>query len=409
MKRSRLNLLVSLGIACLIGTASLPVYAYCLNPPSSSGNYYKWGASPVTYRVSDNLTDAKILKAIDDAFAAWGSVSCSTLSFTKGASFKIDSLNPTNHNQKAILVFWYTTSTGFPAATGNVYFTNMGFDGVDDIVMASISINGFDYNWSTDGASSTLDAQSIVTSSIGRVIGLKEDKAHSGDSVIGGAIQFADTSGRTLGKDDINGLHYLYNANNCPAEPTIGSNHCSTGIVTDGGVTDTGTDAGTDVGTDAGTDAGVTDQTVETDHGQTDQGQTDTTNDTAQTDQGNTSDGNNTDFAVPDSGDDASSSDSAISKDSSGQQCSSNEQCATNEVCTIHGVCERITIGCVSHDDCADGEVCTVDGKCLKSDGGCAVGSGNRNSGLMITVALVLLALGLFGRNSSRDSKKDSR
>lgn len=222
-----LSLLVLLGA----GEAA----AYCLMKTSGPNPYVAWKTMPVTYRVANNITDPQLLAAIDAAFATWGSVSCSTLAFQKGAPFTMCTQTPCPsgtvpflHATPYIYVYWFSTSTGFPSNSQYVVSMYLWHDQYQAIVGGSLALNAFTYQWNASGgnaAQSILDLQNGMTAFIGHVIGLDDSKVPGATMYPG--IAYGDTSKRTLEQDDINGLVYLYKAASCPAPPPPGPNGCS--------------------------------------------------------------------------------------------------------------------------------------------------------------------------------------
>ena len=229
-----------------LALAGTEARGYCLKKViGATKPYVSWKTMPVTYRISSNLKDAKILAAIDKAFATWAAVKCSKLKFKKGTPFTICKdaackafTNPT----KYIDVYWFTTTSALFKNTANpkmpymsyVYFSHDnagGFSGV------SIGVNGSGYKWSDTGTSTTLDVQNEMTRLIGGGIGLDDSKVAG--ATMYNQIKFGDTTKRSLHQDDINGLIYLYKDKGCPSPPAPGSNGCSSGgtIKLDGPVT----------------------------------------------------------------------------------------------------------------------------------------------------------------------------
>jgi hypothetical protein len=210
--------------------------AYCLADPPSNVPYPSFTTLPVTYQVSDTLTDPAILAAIDAAFSAWGNVDCSKLKFTKGAQFKpclsgsctagSVPFDPGDNSVKGIYVFWVTDAwAGFdnknnpstPFAS-NIFYWH---DSIGGIVGASIAINAKDYDFSADISGgctgAVFDVRDFVMPLIGGVIGLA--KSYTSPSVMDGVLKYCSTDHHNLTQDDINGLLYHYSDGTCPAPP----------------------------------------------------------------------------------------------------------------------------------------------------------------------------------------------
>jgi hypothetical protein len=217
---------------------------------------------PVEYRVSDTLTDAKMLAAIEAAFQAWGSVPCSKLKFTKGAQFPLASVK-FDHATPYIYVFWHTTSSPLFANPGGQPFyenTYVWQNNIGGIVGGSIAVNALDYKWNADGGDvkGTFDVQNAMTYMIGTVIGLT-------DSTVAGAamesnVAFGQIAKRTLTQDDKDALVYLYKDGSCTPPSAPNASGCSTGTVptTDGSVKkDGGVTPGKEGGVPPGKEGGV--------------------------------------------------------------------------------------------------------------------------------------------------------
>jgi hypothetical protein len=185
---------------------------------------------PVTYHVSDNLQDPATLAAIDQAFATWAAVACAELSFVNGGQFTMcTAADKTacpagtvhfDHATAEIYVFWYDAANASAYPANPQFFASrmLWYGTSQDLVGASIAVNGFDYAWDTTGGNATtLDVQNEMTALVGGVIGMAK-------STVPGATmypdtQFGDTSKRTLAQDDIDGVTYLYPDPSCPTPP----------------------------------------------------------------------------------------------------------------------------------------------------------------------------------------------
>jgi hypothetical protein len=252
-------------VLCLQADAA----AYCLNVPSALGKPIAWQTIPVTYHVSDNLTDTAILAAIDAAFTTWGSVQCSTLKFTKGAQFKMCTESDINkcpagtvhfeHGTPYLYVFWYdsSNSSAFPTASTSAAYNYVWYGMIGSISAASLAVNAFQYKWDGNGGDQTnlvFDTQSEIMPLIGAVIGLTESK--TAGAVMYPGMTYGSTTKRTLTQDDKDGLVYLYKDASCAAPPAPDPS-CGTVVPpTDGGGTTTGDGGGTTTGDGGGTTTG---------------------------------------------------------------------------------------------------------------------------------------------------------
>ena len=315
--------------ALCLTLASSEASGYCLKKViGATKPYVSWKTIPVTYTISSNLKDAKILAAIDKAFTTWGSVKCSKLKFSKIAAFTLCKdaackvfTNPTKH----INVFWFNASSSalFKNTTTPTMpymsYTYFSHDNAGGFAGVSIGVNGFDYKWGTTGSTSTLDVQNEMTNLIGGAIGLADSKVAAASMY--NQIKYGETSKQTLHQDDIYGLMYLYKDKGCPSPPPPGSNGCSSGgtTKTDGPVTPPKDSAVTPPKEGGGTppkDGGVDGATTQADGPVT---------------------GNEGGTTYPEGG---------SWPDTGGSS------------------------GCTKQTDCAADEVCTIEGKCIKKGGG---------------------------------------
>ena len=256
-------------LALSLSLVATDASGWCLKKFNANKPYAAWQTMPVEYRVSDTLTDPKMLAAIDAAFQTWGSVQCSKLKFTKGAQFPLASVK-FDHATPYIYVFWHvTSSTLFANPGGQPFFesTYVWQDNIGGIVGGSIAVNAFDYKWNAEGGDpkGIFDVQNAMTYMIGTVIGLT-------DSTVAGAamennVTYGQTSKRTLTQDDRDGLVYLYKESSCTAPPAPNASGCSTGTTPpvgdgkkDGGVTpgkEGGVPPGKEGGVPPGKEGGV--------------------------------------------------------------------------------------------------------------------------------------------------------
>lgn len=314
-------------LLCLAFTATLltpnAASAYCLNKiTTGTTDYAAWKKFPIKYKVSSNLTDATILKAIDDAFATWASAPCSKLKFQKDGTFDLATTKFDGHGVEAIYVFWYTAAAGFPTDPKYVAYTFFGHDNAGGLVQASVAANAFGYNWATDGDKAKLDVQGELVTLIGQVLGFATSNSKA--SVMQNTILFGDTSKRVLGPDDLDAVHQLYNEANCPAAPAPGANGCS--------------------GSPPGADGAVANP----------DGSTPPKTDGSTPPKADGSTPPKTDGSTPPTGDGSVKFDSfAPSGDGGGTSCVNSSQCASDQVCTAEGKCVKIGGG-------EDGGCCSV-------------------------------------------------
>lgn len=259
---------------------SLNAWGYCLKKePQSDPPFLAWTPVPANYQVSDTLTDAALLGAIEAAIKSWQDASCSVFTYNQGIQFPIDSV-AFEHAQPYLYIFWHTTPWEKFVNPNNAdqpyaSYTFTYWNKTGGISGASIALNAVDYKWDAQGgASDTFDVQNELTHLIGSVIGLTytPEAGH----VMSEGLKFGDTARRILSQDDMDAMAYLYKEDGCAAAPEPDPNTgCSTGVgpvadsggvVSDGGVTaDRGTSTpsdgggvapGTEAGVNPGTDAG---------------------------------------------------------------------------------------------------------------------------------------------------------
>jgi hypothetical protein len=230
-------------VLCCVRPAA--VSGYCLQKFKADKPFAAWTTVPVTYQVSDTLTDPDLLGAIDAAFQAWGSVSCSKLTFVRGAPFKLCAAKPCDpgtvefdHASPHLYLFWHTGAWGpfanpanptLPyASTSYVWQNNIG-----GIVGASIAVNAKDYAFQAKigaGCSGAIfDLKDFMMPLVGGVIGLT-------DSTVPGAVMYPDgskycsTAKSSLTPDDQGGVLYLYHQGPpCPSPPEPGPEGCTAG------------------------------------------------------------------------------------------------------------------------------------------------------------------------------------
>jgi hypothetical protein len=304
---------------CVVTAAALallaagPVHAYCLSGNMSGTKCRAFATKAITYRVSSNLTDAGLLAAIDKAFATWQAVTCTGLTFTKGAAFPISTTF--NNPGDGISIFWVTQASELPTGMDAKYYAYSfhGFNASGDLTSNSVAFNAIAtaYKWNaTGGAADTFDMQNVMTQYVGLAIGL--DYAVAAGSAMSKDLGYALTPDhRTLSADDINAVSALYPGTcakspaadaACPTKCTVGP----PGPTPDGGPR---------------TDA----QVVPTGDGKTTTGDGKTT----------TGDGKTTIY------------DYSVTKydGSTGAGCTSSTQCAAGQICSVDHVCVNTTSG----------------------------------------------------------------
>ncbi len=255
--------ITGIGVLSLL-LVSLNAWSYCLKiEPQSEPHFLAWTPVPANYQVSDTLSDASMLDAIEAAIKTWQDAPCSVFSYNKGAQFSMANVE-FEHGQPYLYIFWHTSpwdkfvnssNADQPYASYTFIYWNM----TGGIVGASIAINAVDYKWDAQGGSSdTFDVQNELTHLIGSVIGLTYTP-EAGHALSAG-IKFGDITRRTLSQDDMDAMVYLYQEAGCGDPPAPDPNTgCSTGS---GPTVDSGGETTNDGGVPADGGGGASDGTV---------------------------------------------------------------------------------------------------------------------------------------------------
>jgi hypothetical protein len=225
---------VAMASSCALAALAVDADAYCLRYYNGDTHFAKWSVVPVTYYVSDNLADAKLLAAIDAAFTAWGGVSCSKLKFTKGGSFKPCLADPCDsgtvkieHGTPYIYVFWVTTDLDKfknPTAGGQPFsaYPYSTQDNAGSLTSGSVAVNAKDYQYAESappGCLGVFDLQAFMMPLIGNVVGLGASDFSGGVMDDKTPVAFCSDKKRTLTDDDKNALYYFYSDGTCPKPP----------------------------------------------------------------------------------------------------------------------------------------------------------------------------------------------
>ncbi|MFZ5785280.1 MAG: hypothetical protein ACOY3Y_02455, partial [Acidobacteriota bacterium] len=240
MRRPALSSTCAAVLAVAVVVAPRASSAGCLYQAKANVPYVAWTPLPVTYRISDTLTDAKLIAAIDAAFQAWSSVPCSKLKFLKGQPFKICTTKPCatdtvafDHGTPYLYVFWFTTDWSEftdPKDPKIKYSSSSYFwqNNIGGIVGASVAVNAKDYQFMADASTgctgTTFDMQDFMMPLIGGVSGLTD--SNDATSVMAPGLKFCSTAKRNLTADDKLGLVYLYKENASCAAPTLDAAGC---------------------------------------------------------------------------------------------------------------------------------------------------------------------------------------
>jgi hypothetical protein len=227
-------------VAILAGTAlaSSQARAYCLYR-NNTGRCEGFATTTIKYRISSNLTDAAIIKAIDDAFATWQAVTCTGLTLQKDtATFPVTT--PMGSNSGYIAVYWVKQASELqsPMTQDDYAFWYHGYNPSGDRASFAMFFNAFKYNWNTTGGSASspfiFDVQNVLTQFVGLALGL--DYSKTAGTVMSNDIAYGQTSKRTLTQDDINAVSAMYRGT-CSTPPgmDVGCVTCTVGPVGPGG------------------------------------------------------------------------------------------------------------------------------------------------------------------------------
>lgn len=192
--------------------ALLAVFVFCLSVQSvsafkvsrtSSGAVIKWSNPYETYVVNRNGGPADALKAIKAAGATWTNVSTSSFSFQYGG--KSSSTKHGNLDYINLVNFAKMGNTGVVAENMRWFNTNTG-----QLLDSDIQFNT-SLKWSTNGAAGTYDVQNVMTHEMGHSLSLNDLYNYADrDKTMFGIVDVRETKKRTLHKDDIKGISYLY-------------------------------------------------------------------------------------------------------------------------------------------------------------------------------------------------------
>jgi hypothetical protein len=196
------------------GTSYIAVILLVLLTPALAVNTYgfevsktisdaeiRWDSTEVSYQLNPSGGPAGSLAAIQASMATWTAVAASDFSFDyNGTTAKsICDLDYENIVTFGVLgadtlaqnAFWYYTATG-------------------EIVDSDIEVNSI-YAWSTNGSAGTYDLQNVCTHEFGHSLSLADlYNAADSEKTMYYMAGVEETKKRTLHRDDINGIAYLY-------------------------------------------------------------------------------------------------------------------------------------------------------------------------------------------------------
>ncbi|MGE0126887.1 MAG: matrixin family metalloprotease [Blastocatellales bacterium] len=202
--------------------------SYVRSPLSSgNGTPLSWNlANPMTAEVvggrivynlhqagSDNLSFSQVEQAIAASFQAWEDVPTSAIAFSRGPN----TTSTKTGNDNLLQLFWLenstTTSDGLNVAGVLALSRLTSFASgprTGEIIDASLTFNGNQFQWAVDGRNDAADVVEIATHEIGHILGLSH-------TPIGGATMFPRTGvgrlrGRTLESDDAVAVSAVYPA-----------------------------------------------------------------------------------------------------------------------------------------------------------------------------------------------------
>jgi hypothetical protein len=236
-----MNRVVSALLALLtLGALASPARAYI--PEESQWNP---ASVPIHYRINTASIPASIAStgvgSLEGGHTSWSGPACTAWRATDDGS----TTTPANASDRQNVYTWLSGS--WPADLGSassvIGVTTPVWTVGGYFIDADIRFNAVGFTWSTTGAGSTVDTQSIATHEEGHFLGL-------GHPPVTSAIMYASYSGgikRTLGTDDTNGVCFLYPSGVAPVDagvPPIDAGGSTDRCVPLGGTCDTCTPNG---------------------------------------------------------------------------------------------------------------------------------------------------------------------
>jgi hypothetical protein len=236
--RSRLLSCAALLLALL---GSGPAAAYTIMRSSTTGKELRWTSLPMKFNVEQGavpgLSAAQCQAAIKAAYQTWSAVSCSV--FSASYTGLVTAGTATTRDRVNTHAFPSSWSSSFPQnALG---FTRTSYDPSSGKILDADIFYNPRYSWSSSGAFSAYDLQSVATHEIGHEMGF-DHSSHSSATMYHSTPNGA-THQRSLHSDDIAAACYLY-ANGKPLPPECThSSQCAPGETCSGGKCVKGTPA----------------------------------------------------------------------------------------------------------------------------------------------------------------------
>lgn len=177
---------------------------------------------PISYSINLSSAPSEIggtgaRTAVEGGFATWAGPACTSWRATDAG----DTARVANQGDRANTITWVSGS--WPATLGDVrsvigvttpVWTTGGY-----FIDADIQFNAVGFTWSLNGATNTVDTQSIATHEEGHFLGL-------GHPPVASAIMYASYSGglkRVLASDDTSGVCTIYPSGTTPPPTDAGT------------------------------------------------------------------------------------------------------------------------------------------------------------------------------------------
>jgi len=220
----RAALLLLRTCAVLVTLVHAPTGAVAWNQTeTSAGKKVRWSTPCHNYYINEEgshqIVDGSDMEAVKASFKAWTDVDCSALTFQFAGETNFSTTGFGQEESPINLVVFRDKK--WPYNERPVAFTAVTYNKDDGLILdADIELNEQDYAFTTtpDKEHFKIDLQNTLTHEVGHVAGL--DHSSDSESTMYFKAAPGESSKRTLGPDDIEGLCTLYpeaNAKPCAA------------------------------------------------------------------------------------------------------------------------------------------------------------------------------------------------